>query len=358
MASLTETAVVTRKAIKYGAIGFVVISLVWSIGVAAIEYYKRLNPPPPPPPTMDFGPLPAIKFPKETGRPKLTLELPTGQMPAFPDRMRVLAAPTKRSGFSDADKAIETAAILGFIFKPNVVSEVKYVWTNQDKLSSRLEMDIISGHFKLTRNWQSNPAILASANFVSNQSVVAEVSNFLRKANLLPDDLLGEEKVTYLKAQGSELVPTVSLSEADFVQVDLFRKDLEEVNAKTKEVVASYSFYRPEPNKGLVRAIVSGSKDPGERIVYLDYQYTRVDYLRTGTYPIKTGDQAWKEFSEGGGFVADGLKRKGNLSVRRVMLGYYDNSEGQKYSMPIYVFLGDQGFTGYVSAVADEQIAK
>ncbi|MFZ2202129.1 MAG: hypothetical protein WAV56_01900 [Microgenomates group bacterium] len=357
MATLTETAVVTRKAIKYGAIAFVAITVLWFLGGAAIGYYRALNPAAPPPPTMDFGLLPAIAFPRESGRPTLTLELPTGAIPGFPDRMKVFYAPTKRSGFLDADRAIETARALGFLFKPDQPTETNYIWTNQDQLSSRLNMDIVSGHFKLTRVWQANPALLALASFGSDQQVITDINNYLRKGGLLPDDIDKEQKVTYQKATGGQLTPTISLSEADFVQVDFFRNNYEEIEAETKKLLASYPFYRPDPDYGLVRAVVSGSRDQADKIIGLEYNYTTVDYAKMGTYPIKTGEVAWQEFSNGGGLVTDKSPKTGSIAIRRILLGYYD-SPSQSYAMPIYIFLGDRGFVGYVSAVTDSVIRK
>lgn len=351
MASLTETAQVTRRAINYGAIGFVAITILWIVGGFAIDLYKKLNPPPAPPPTMDFGKIPAIELPKEAGRPTLQLELPTGVMPEFPDRMRVYEAPTKRSGFLDPDRAIETARSLGFIFRPDQPTETKYVWNNQDALVSKLEMDIVSGHFVLTRAWQNDPSLLTLSNFGSDQQVVTVVTNFLKKASLMPDDISGNERlITYLKADAGKLVPTISLSEADFVQVDFFRNTMEEIDPETKDVVASYDYYRPDPDRGLIRAVVSSSKEVGANIVSLEYNYTKVDYSKNGTYPIITGDEAWQELSKGGGFVTAKSGKLTSIAVRRIRLGYID-AENQRYSMPVYIFLGDQGFTAYVSAV-------
>lgn len=357
MASLTETAKITRRAIRYGTIAFVAISLLWVLGGAAIRYYRALNPAAPPPPTMDFGLLPGINFPKESGRPKLALELPTGVIPKFPDRMNVYRAPTKRSGFLDAQTAIDTARALGFTFAPDVPSETNYVWTNQDQLASKLRMDIVSGHFTLVRQWQNNPALLSLTNFTSDQQVIGDVTNYLRKTNLLPNDVEREQKVTYLKAVAGKLVPTISLSEADFVQVDFFRGNLTTTDKDTKKVVSSYPFYRLDPDSGLIRIVESGSRGSSDRIIQLDYNYTAVEYTKNGTYPIKTGEAAWQEFEKGGGFVTNKSPKNGNVSVRRVLLGYLDSSS-QNYAMPVFVFLGDGGFVGYISAVTDTVIKK
>ncbi|KKS61807.1 MAG: hypothetical protein UV29_C0030G0010 [Candidatus Collierbacteria bacterium GW2011_GWD2_42_50] len=267
--------------------------------------------------------------------------------------MRVYTQPVKRSTFTDAEKAIETAAALGFLFKPEQKSGSNYVWTNQDQLNSRLDMNIISGHFSLTRQWQNNPALASMASFTSDKAVIMDTENYLSRVGLLNSDIVGVEKVTYLKDDGGKLAVALSLSDADFVQLDLFRKNLDEV-----EVVASYPFYRGDPNKGLIRVIVSGSKNLSDKIINLSYGYNKIDYTKNGTYPIKTGEEAWAELESGSGFVYQGDSKAAEVKIRRVFLGYYDADVSTGYAMPVYIFLGDQGFTAYVSAVDESWIKK
>lgn len=360
MATLTQASITARKVIKYGAIGFVIITILWYLGGALIKYYQSINPAPLPDPTMDFGQLPKIVFPESISRPKLALELPTGSIPTFVDRMRVYTQPIKRSTFSDAEKGIETAAALGFLFKPEQRTESNYIWTNQDQLNSKLDMNIVSGHFNLTRQWQNNPALASMASFASDKAVIMETENYLSRVGLLSSDIVGVEKVTYLKDDGGNLSKALSLSDADFVQLDLFRKNMEEIKAesKTNEIVASYPFYRADPNKGLLSIVVSGSKTLSDKIINLDYKYNKIDYTKSGTYPIKTGDEAWNELANGGGYVFLGDSLTTEVKIRRVFLGYYDANNSTGYAMPIYIFLGDQGFTAYVSAVVEGAIKK
>ncbi len=356
MATLTEASAISRKAIKYGSIGFVGVTLLWYMGVALVNYYIYLHPPALPPASVDFGLLQPVNFPKNTTRPELSLELPTGIIPEFPDRMRVYYAPTKRSGFADPDKALDTATALGFLFKPEQPTETRYIWTNQDQLSSKLDMNIVSGHFLLTKQWQNNPTIATQANFVSDKQVIIESSNYLKKVGLLEDDAIGFEKISYVKNDSGKLISALSLSDADFVQIDYFRKNIDEIDpaSKTKEIKASYPFYRTDPSRGLIRVVVSGSKQPNEKVIDMDYAYTFINYDKSSTYPIKTGDEAWSELAAGGGFVAPTGPQNGEVKIRKIFLGYYDSNVNQKYAMPIYIFLGDQGFAAYVSAVRDE----
>lgn len=366
MATLTETAYQVRRGVKMGGIISLAVLILWFVGGAAINLYKKMNPDPLPPPTVDFGKLQSITFPKENGRPEVSLELPTGAIPAFPDRMYVFFAPTKRSGFLDPQKAIDTASALGFIFKPEQPSETRYVWRQQDQLNSTLDMDIISGQFSLTRSWQNNPALLSVTNFVSDQQVSLQLVNYLQRVGLMPDDMKDVHKITYLKAEGNKLVPALSLSDAQFIQVDMFRDDFavtpavdpNNKNAKiTDDQKIKYAFYRPNPDKGLVSAVVSGSQDSLQQYVSINYAYTKIEYDTRGTYPIKTGQQAWEDLKAGKGYVTDKSQKTGNVKIRRILLGYYDTEANHKYTMPIYIFLGDKNFTAYVSAVTDEYLS-
>lgn len=358
MATLTETSKVSRQAIKYGSIGFLIITLLWYLGVALVNYYIYLHPPAQAAPTVEFGKIQAVNFPKNETRPKLVLELPTGDIPLFPDRMRVYYAPTRRSGFADPEKALEIGLALGFLFKPEQPTETRYVWSNQDQLASKLDMNIVSGHFVLTKQWQNNPTIATLANFTSEKQVITDSSNYLKKIGLLEEDTVGFEKLSYLKDDSGKLIPALSLSDADFVQIDYFRKNIDEIDpaSKTKEIKATYPFYRTDPTKGLIRVVVSGSKAINEKVINMEYSYTSIDYPTNSTYPIKTGEEAWNELSSGGGFVTQTGPRSGEVKIRKLFLGYYDSNVNQKYAMPIYIFLGDQGFAAYVSAIKDEWI--
>ena len=353
MASLTESATVARKAIKNGAIGFVGITLLWYLGGWGVKLYKQYFPPAPPAPQSGFGKLKKLNFSKENGRPEVFLELPTGEIPTFPDRMTVYSSPVKRSSFLNANKAIEQAAKLGFTFKPVEVSKTEYVWNGQDQLSSKLTMNIVTGHFNLTRQWQNNPGLAKLVGFKSDAQVLTAAVGFLRKSDVLPNDILGEEKVSYLKADSGKLTSALSLSDADFVQVDFFRKNTEEIELETKKVLNSYPFYRPIPGKGLVRLILSGSDDSNEKLVLLENSYTEIDYTMLSTYQIKTGVQAWEELKNKGGFVTNDSPDTGSVKIRRMFLAYYDGGVNE-YTMPVYVFLGDKNFVAYVSAIVDD----
>ena len=120
-----------------------------------------------------------------------------------------------------------------------------------------------------------------------------DTENYLSRVGLLSPDIVGVEKVTYLKDDGGKLISALSLSDADFVQLDLFSKNIDEMSAEenSKEIVASYPFYRSDPNKGVIRVVVSGSKNLSDKVMEMRYGYNKIDYTKGGTYPIKTSER-------------------------------------------------------------------
>lgn len=352
MSSLTETAFYARKFIKYGSVGFLGLIVLWYAGTAAVDWWKATHPAPLPAPTADFGPLSPMSFPTtatNSARPQFVLQTPTGDVGTFPDRLKVYLIPGVHSGFLDADNATKIANQIGFSGKPTIVNPTLYRWTTNSPLPTTLEMDILTNHFRMKRQWQADPMLVTNKRFTSDQDVIDNAQSFLRQANLLPEDLVGKEHVDYLRVQGDQLIPAVSLSDADFVQVTFFRKPIEIINDK-KEVTATYEFVTPDPAAGLVKVIVSGSDKTEKKIVDVDYQYSAIDYETSGEYGLKTGQQAWDELTSGQGFLAS-WNGTGTAVIRRVALGYYEAAGKQQYMLPVYIFTGDKGAVAYVPAV-------
>ena len=346
MATLTETAAATKKLIKIAAAG-VVFFLIFKLGLFIFNtYLKVVKPPPPPPATVTFGKLPALVFPEKL-HPELTLRLetPTGGTPNLGDKATVYLMPTFRSSFMALDQANQTAKKMNFANPPKEITERRYRWESEEFLPSVLEMDIINGSFSLKRNWQTDPTILSDKQLPGKEQAVAQAKNFLRQIGLLNDELnQTRAEITYLTFSAGQYQKEISLSEADFVQVDLFRADIEENKVLTTD-----------PGKGIVRIIFSGSREAEKQIIQTEYNYFPIDLEQSGTYPIKTASQAWRELQTRQGFIASiGKNTTGVIAIRRIYLAYYDGESSNGFLLPIIVFEGDNGFYGYVQAITNE----
>jgi len=345
MATLTETAYLTRKILKFGIIvlvSFIILKIAFNIGK---NIWRQIHPPPPPPPTVSFGKLPKIVFPPENlplEKTKISFKLETieGGLPKLPEVGKVYFRPIKSPNLLAFDRANSLAKKMGFQNEPEKKDETTYLWTTEN--STVLEMDINNLNFHLFYDFKNDQEILTSKNLPTNQQAAQEAKNFLVSNGLLPEDLAnGMAEFEYLRFNIDQLIPVSSLSEADFIRVNLFRANLDD-----------WRIFPPNPKRSLISFLFSGSRTPGKRIVEISYAYFPVEKEIFGTYPLKPVTQAWNELQQGQGYIANlGQNENGQITIRKVYLGYYDADTPQHYLQPIYVFEGDKNFFAYVPAL-------
>jgi hypothetical protein len=237
--------------------------------------------------------------------------------------------------------AKKTAASMGFSGEPVERSPELYRWTKTSPYPAILDIYIYSGVVTMSVDWSSNPSFFSEQKLPDEEQAINMARSYLKQVGLSAPDLeKGDAAVSYLKATSGAFLETISLSEADFIRVDLFREKIEQ----------KYQGYAPSPSQGVVRTIISGNSQAN--IVGLEYYYYPINYDETGVYPLKTPAIAWQELIEGRGYVAQIDPDITNVIVRRLELGYYEAFAPEPYYQPIYVFRGDNNFVAYIEAVA------
>lgn len=349
MSHLGRVANATRKIIKYGGLGlisYIILSWVFKFGVIL---WRQFNPPPPPPPTVAFGKLKAIEFPVSVTDRQFSyqLETPEGSLPPLSDRSAVYALPPKKASLLALDQAKALAKSLGFTDEPAPLSPEIYRFSKQLPALLTLDIHLVNDTFILKYQWPADEGILRQNSFDSEQAMRTKAKQALAKLGLLRDDLeTGETKITFLRASANAFIPAYSLSEADFVKVDLFRTEAEEVSIVT-----------PSPNEGNVSLIFSGSNQLSKEMILFKYDYFPVDYNSLATYPLKPIESAWEELEQGLAFIAQAKETVGEtIVIRRIELALYDSDHYQPYMQPVYVFIGDDDFIAYVPAILPEWI--
>lgn len=335
-----------RQAVKYGLIALVVMIVGRMLLSAVVAFWRALNPPPPPPPTVGFGVLPKLVFPQQTETPK-SYKLETGLGNRLPElkvnQAKVFLMPKSVPSLLADQQVKRIAAQYGFIFEPEFLNDRTYRWTKTGSLNASLEIDLQTKNFTLETNYLSRPELVTGANKLPEEfEAVRRVKSFLDKADLLPEDVATSSgQVVFLKSLGGQLEPAVSLSDADFLQINLDRTLID----------GKYKLYSPDPSKGVISAVLSGVLSGQDSIVAVEDHWRFADYAQVETYPIRTARSAWQTLQSGQGFVA----RKGTSDeavVRDVSMGYYEDWQTeQPYLQPIYVFTGDNNFVGYVQAI-------
>lgn len=341
--TLTQVAGVSRKGILVGAIGLGVLI----VGRFALDsfttYWTRTHPAPPPPPTHGFGILPKIAFPKSVGTPvSYKLDVAPRVLQPQSDRAPVFFMPAQRPSLLSLDRAKREAANLGFILEPQQIAGSMYRWTRNQPLLALLDYNVNNGTFTMRLNWQADPTFLQQKDLPTEDEAINLTRSVLSASGLLNEDIAtGAAKITYLKSAVNGYQPTVSLSESDFLQVDIFRTS----------IGGRYEIVTDEPGHGTVRTIVTGNPDTALRFALVDYKYLPIDYTNFHTYPIITPNQAFELLKSGKGYVAAMPKGQTDVVIRSIRLAMFDSFTQQEYLQPIYVLEGDGGYVGYIPAI-------
>ncbi len=346
--TLTEAAFYSRKGIKYGFIFLLILifgRVAWTSGSAI---YKKIFPPPPAPPTLAWGRLPSLPFPDRPGLPKYTfvLQTPTGELPKVPTTVAVYFMPQRPVTFLGLDEARTLAKNLGFSKAPYSLTETIYRFEREGS-PAVLDVNTVNKTFSVSYNLEASPELL-SIRPDSTQQALDAVHYFLEPGGLYTKDLQkGESTFQFYKAQPPDLAEAISLSEANFIRVNLFRAKVNDLPVMT-----------PDRTKGNVWFLVSGDTSRDKQIIAGEYHYFPIDEAKNSTYPIKTAQAAWDELVAGRGYIAQKPQASTTqIVIRRVYLGYYDSGLPQGFLQPIYVYEGDGGFTGYIPAVTDQYYA-
>ncbi len=343
--NLTRAAFLGRQAIKFGAIGLVVLIVGRMFLEAGVSYWKATHPPAPPPPTVGFGVLPMIRLPAVPTSQKPSayqLEIPNSRFPEFPDRAKVFLMEKATPNLLADQRAKEIAANYGFVFAPTVLSDRLYRWTKTIPLQAVLEMDTQRFNFSIKTDYLSRVELINNKKALPSEiDAVQAVKSFLSAGQSLPVDMATSSgKVQYLKSLGGEVLPAVSFSDADFMQVDVMRNPVD----------GNKPFYTAKGERGILHAILSGGFGGRDQVVEMEFNYQPADYLQFHTYPLRSAQSAWQILQAGEAYIAS----KGTSDtavVRDMSLGYYEDSEEQDYLQPIYVFHGDDGFMAFVPAI-------
>ena len=349
MASLTQVSIFTRRIIRFTiyAVIFIIIAR-FSIRTG-VGLYRRFFPKPPPPSNAAFGKLPRLPFPPKNAPEGLSfvLETPDGTLPSFPEQIQVYFMPAPVSNIGVLENAKEIAISFGFNPEGSELVETVYVFESRSA-PSLLTMNIVTGVFSISFDLNSDPSVTFNIP-PTPDTAITKVTGYLSAAGLFPDDISqGPAKTEFLRIESRQFVSAISLSEADLIKVNLFRKGIKLADQEILSVT-------PDPYEANIWFLMGGVAERGRDVIAAEYHYFPIDFTKVATYPLKSSQKAWEELIGGKGYIANlGKNDSGKITVRRVYLGYYDAGQYTEYYQPVAVFEGDNNFVGYVVGVTDE----
>lgn len=345
MATLTETAYYTKRFMA-GLVVFVILIIIFKVSLGYYQDYRAQQAVTPVPlPTLAFGKLPALKLPKTTSKTtNFRLETTDGRIPPMPELEKVFFIPPRPAyKFFTKERALAFGKKFGFDSEPIILSGEEYQWIDPDLPQRTFTLNIFTNNFTLNYNLATGSAVLPQGTLPQKKEAESSAGNFLSKRNVMSGELSGGEVTSeYLVFDGQEVKKAPSMTQANLVRVDFFRKPINKLPVLTEKY-----------DQGLVSFLISGAKEEKTNFLKLDYVLWPVDSESNATYPLKTGDDAFEELKTGGGAIILGGEQV-EAAIRNVYLAYLDTKAHQDFLQPIFVFEGDGGFVAYVSAIKDK----
>lgn len=359
--NLTDTSILVKR-LGVITVAFVICFFIFKYAFILVRaLYFNINPPPPPPVTTVFGKLPPIYIPhlqiEGADTVTYTVDTPTGKFPQLPNQAKVFAIPHDPATLLSESRARALAHSFGFNNEPTRVSSAALHFDDVPG-GRQLDINIVTGNFSIV----TDPATMAlnlepGSSPTQAQAINSALGLFTNKQLLSTDYISGIQKTTLVKIVTGNLAEAQSISEAQLVDVSLYRQ------------ADKLNVYGADPSKGLIRVLISGN--PQATYPLITYNSWPLETTKVATYPLKAVDKALSELKAGSGSYVF-LKLRGqdayasyspvniaSVSVRTVEVGYYDSDQLQNYLQPIYVFGGifrtkggsDGDFTAYVPAV-------
>ena len=190
---------------------------------------------------------------------------------------------------------------------------------------------------------------LSSSNIPEETTIEASATGFLTSMGSYNEELArGKRNVIYLKfdQEKNEVQPLESPDGANMAEVDYFLPDFDSFPVVT-------SNYYNSPNYVMI-----GFTETAPIVIKSQVRIFPMIQDKVGVYPIKSSQQAWENLKSDQGYVVSSSKNEGDIKIKRIYLAYYQPDIYQEYFQPVYVFLGDNKFVAYVTALTNEYIVQ
>lgn len=348
MPTLSKTKREAQLIIKWGGISLAII-LIFLIGIKLATSIKN-SLTPPPPPAATFGKLPQIPFPsQEEENIHYSLDTLTGFLPKFSDRAKVYRITTNPPTLLALNNTQAKVAQIGFKSNGVRIAEDIYQWVDQESdLQRRIIINIFLSDFTLSSPYLVTPSLQMlgdSDNLNGENKAVNLAVSFLSGISLLPNDLDQEKtRTTLYSIKNSELIPTSKISNAKIAKVDFFQKDKD-----------SLPIYYERGTSSTISFLIGKEND---RLKAVDARYFHKNISEIfSEYSIKSIDTAFTELKKGKAYISSKPENVTEIAVKNVLMGYYIGETQQNFLMPVFIFIDNNDFIAYVSAIKDEWIS-
>ncbi len=333
------------------ALIFLIVFLIFFYGVRLLFIYLGLQKPVLYTNTI-FGPIRPPQIKDSTTSAAFTLNLDTieGEPVTATATARIYFLPQAATRFGYREKIYLIANTFGFnteIIKHQLDgTEAKF----SDFVQS-LSIDITNFNFTYRFNFEKNTTLFSGATIATKEVAENKAIDFLKSVGRYPDELAtGKRNISYLKYDTitNNLTTAPRIQDSNLVEVDFYRPDIEADPNALPMIAPQY------PNSQNYVVMLFRGKE--FKVLRAQVRFFEKSNEQVGIYPLKTGDIAWEQLRTGKGVVLNAPKNLQKVSIKTMFLAYLDPDFYQEYLQPVYVFLGQGNFVGYIPAVLDSYL--
>jgi hypothetical protein len=189
---------------------------------------------------------------------------------------------------------------------------------------------------------EDNTFFNTTVNIPAQGEIEDKAINFLNSLGRYPEELAqGKRNIVYLTydPETNELIMAPENQTTYMVEVDFYRSDINQYPVVSPKYFNSQNY------------VIIAYGESGFRIIKSQISFFEKSNEQFGTYPIKTGDVAWEQLKNNQGLIVSEPTDKKTITIKKMFLGYFDPDIYQEYLQPVYVFLGEDNFVGYVPAI-------
>jgi hypothetical protein len=348
--TLADVSYYIRRYGPIGIIGFVLLILFFAIMMLAFKAISSR-----PVETVFVPAYGNISGPNFTNKfdyppkPTFTLDNIEGRPVTATSSARIFFIPKPQTGLGYNRTVAFMGRAAGFDVETEKYSlnDIKATYENSDQ---KIDIDIRNGNFTYESLYKNQGSLFETAIIPEENKILQTAQAFLSQMNRYPDDFAkGTYNIIYQNYNPATDIFTevTTVQEANVVEVDFFPPDIDGFPLVVPKYYNSQNY--------VVMVFQDHGGTPDGKIIKAQVKYIDRDLTESASYPVKTGDEAWKEFTDGkAAIVSAGPNTGTTITIKEMFLGYYDPEEYQEFLQPVYVFLGDNDFAAYVPAIAKQ----
>ncbi len=344
--TLTDVSFYVRKYAPFGVLAILFVLIIFY----SVQLLFILSTPKESAPQLAINPIfdkihkPYLTEASPSAGIQYTLDTIEGRPVSATAAAKIYFMPLAQTRFNYKERAYLIAKSLGL----DTQSALYRLLGTQVSLSDsvqRLTVDIKNFNFTYSYGFDEHPEVLSGATEPVGTRAQDRARELLRAVGRYPDELAtGKTNLIYFSYNPAtkEMTELKDSAGANLVEVDFYRPDREGLP------IVSPRFFNSQ-NYVLMAFYGNG----GYKVLRAQVQFFETSTEQIGYYPLRTGEEAYSLLSKGFGMVVANPQQLKKVTIRKIFLAYLDPDVYQDYFQPLYVYLGDNNFVGYVTAVSD-----